>query len=686
MITHYSLRFVSYIRPIACHGIPVMLLLSMLVTARAHPNGYDLSCNENGYTLPTGMGYYQQTNTYIDAMTCDGLNCTLTYPDQFKGIVLSSTSPLSSADNQLRTGYSSKCLTHEERTPKTSVTFSVQDPHAVVYAVLVSARNVLHSVILVHPIIVGVNWTTHVIGAGPGGVSAARTLKRYGAPVIVYERGPDVPAGFYDLPIYQTTRTYFIQNLNTSRTCNPLGNATQPTLVCQHGGNQNSNGAIFAPGSPEDFARSIGVPVETARYAQAVSINYIDVDNDIFMWYCPNGVSCDRRNVADSNPVMNRRSVAYQDNLTNDIVFGQHVKRVTNQSITFQNDTYINFTNPRDQVILAAGALVSPQHVGKTQFTGWNHPYKISYQAGNLTSQTLSYNPETKVETNDAILTVNGTETKIRIEILMEHSIRETFTVGQDYTPSNTSGFIHDTWHYAGTLPHDALEYSPGIYVGDASALQTPFNCHTSMPASSAGVLAALRSLGLLQQTEVPSSTQIGGLSKVGAWFAAGSVVLLLAVAAHVWGLWKTHYILATTGVILITIGVVVAANQRNADIKKLNKGHYWVGYVSLVWLWLQAAAGYLLTQVSPEQKKRYGWVHRVSAVLLFALLLYLYATVGTREAPFKHMEDNKDWAGVAWAFLVLFSALIVVVLWRLPARMNTTPIESFSDVLKQLL
>ena len=631
------------------------------------------------------MGFYQQTNTYVDAMTCDGLNCTLTYPDQFKGIVLSSTSPLSSADNQLRTGYSSKCLTHISPTQKQSVTFSVQDPHAVVYAVLVRARNVLHSVMLVHPIIVGVNWTTHVIGAGPGGVSAARTLKRYGASVTVYERGPDVPTGFYDLPISQTTRTYFIQNLNTSRTCNPLGNSTQPTLVCQHGGNQNSNGAIFAPGSPEDLARSLGVPVETARYAQDVSRSYIEVDNEKFKWHCP-AEPCDRRNVADSNTAMNRRSVAYQDDLTNDIVFGQHVKRVTNQSITFQDDTHITFTNSLDRVIVAAGALASPQLFGIIQFSGWNHYYRQVTHNRNLTSQTLHYDYGTKVETNDAIYTLpNEIEMKLRIEILMEHSIRETFTVGQDYTPSNTNGFNGDTWHYAGTLPHDALEYSPGIYVGDASALQTPFNCHTSMPASSAGVLAALRSLGLLQ-TEVPSSTQIGGLSKVGAWFAAGSVVLLLAVAAHVWGLWKTHYTLATTGVILITIGVVVAANQRNADIKKSNKGHYWVGYVSLAWLWLQAAGGYLLTQVSPDKKKRYGWTHRVSAVLLFALLLYLYATVGTREAPFKHMEDNKDWAGVAWALLVLFSALIVVVLWRLPARMNTTPIESFSDVLKQLL
>ena len=636
------------------------------------------------------MGHTPYASAYVDAMTCDGLNCTLTYHDQFKGIVLSSTSPLSSADNQLRTGYSSKCLTHISRTPKTSVTFSVQDPHAVVYAVLVRARNVLHSVVLVHPIIVGVNWTTHVIGAGPGGVSAARTLKRYGATVIVYERGPDVPAGFYTQPILET-ELHYLQNFHESRTCNPLGtkpngNATQPTLACQHGGNQNANGAIFVPGSPEDLARSIGVPVETARYAQDVSRNYIEIDNDIFMWYCPNGVSCDRRNVAATNPVMNRRSVAYQDNLTNDIVFGQHVKRVTNQSITFQNNTLFYFTNPLDRVILAAGALVSPQLLGIIQFSGWNHYYRKVLHNRNLTSQTLHYNSETRIETNDAIYTVNGTEMKLRIEILMEHSIRETFTVGQDYTPSNTNGFNGDTWHYAGTLPHDALEYSPGIYVGDASALQTPFHCHTSMPASSAGVLAALRSLGLLQQTEVPSSSQIGGLSKVGAWFAAGSVVLLLAVAAHVWGLWKTHYILATIGVILITIGVVVAANQRNADIKKSNKGHYWVGYVSLAWLWLQAAAGYLLTQVSSEQKKRYGWVHRVSAVLLFALLLYLYATVGTREAPFKHMEDNKDWAGVAWAFLVLFSALIVVVLWRLPARMNTTPIEAFSDILKQLL
>jgi len=196
--------------------------------------------------------------------------------------------------------------------------------------------------------------------------------------------------------------------------------------------------------------------------------------------------------------------------------------------------------------------------------------------------------------------------------------------------------------------------------------------------------MAAQRCLGTLELTDVPPSEKISGLNRVGAWFAAGAFVLALAVVAHFLSLWKSHYLLASAGVVLITAGVVVAANQRNVDVKSSHRAHYTVGYVTLGWLWAQAVFGYILTQVDLETKIKYGWTHRVSAIVLFGLLAYLFFTVALEQVPFANMKHIDDWAVTTAVLIGVYLLLAGVVAYRLPARLQSSGalrVPSFADL-----
>ena len=83
---------------------------------------------------------------------------------------------------------------------------------------------------------------------------------------------------------------------------------------------------------------------------------------------------------------------------------------------------------------------------------GSNHYYKVTPLGAAVDEQTIAYDPATRVETNIANVIIDGTATAIKIEMLMEHDVVETFDVNQSYTPTGQGDFLLDAWHYGGTV------------------------------------------------------------------------------------------------------------------------------------------------------------------------------------------------------------------------------------------
>lgn len=649
--------------------------------ALAHPGGYTSSCNPGGYTVPISMprNVLNETGNIECVEAGSGRSdCVLSINFDFQGFLISSEASLSPTDTNVRSGHSENCLTHSSSAAKREVRFQATGT-AAVYAIIVRNKiGVTHNVYTV-PTALTRTPNVYVVGGGPGGIAAARYLESVNVPVTVFERGPAAWNGFYNGPIRNTS----LSNLADTYKYRPLGPRTNPELASFEGGNMNANGAILSPGSPQDLARSTGVTLEAAVEAQEIAASYVDVEDDFMMWSCINNSDCNRAMVVPLNSKMARRSVAYNHGLQNFQVLTE-VASVTDSSLTLNNGIVIAL-NSNDKVIVAAGALKTPALLGKTEYCGWTHYYETQFEARQTppARQTISYNPSTKIETNVAQFeptrSPDNVSNTIIIEMLMEHNIRECFRVGQSFTPSRQN----DAWHYAGTLDHDRMKYSDGIFVGDASALKSPFACHTSMPAAATGILAAQRALGTQHQPPISNdSSGLSGLGRVGVWFSVGSFVLVIAVIAHFLSLWKTHYILASIAVVLITVGVVLAASGRGY-VKNRHSAHSVVGYIVIVWLWLQALFGYVITQWSIERKKMYGWLHRVSAILLFILITYLFSTVAFKEIPFAEMAKIGSYSIIATVLFVLFILLDFIVSWRLRSRMQSI---STATLLKERL
>jgi len=516
----------------------------------------------------------------------------------------------------------------------------------------------------------------YIIGAGPGGLAAAHYLQSKNVNFTIFERGSSEPANFYQFPIALTYHGRFLETNNEYKYY-PLANSL-PFLAQMIGGTQNVNGGIYSPGSAEDIARSANVALNDSRRALDF-VNTIMESRKIgdFMW-APGLNGYDFGTTAAANERMERRSLAY--NLSSDIrariQTNRRVIELRSREIDFGSTEIITLT-PKDRVILAAGALTSPQLIRQTKFCGWNHYFNTSFSNSNppILNQSISYDRTTRIETNIAAISGMGPDVNtVTIEMLMEHGIKECFEVGQEY--NHNSAFGSDPWHYAGTIRSDRTQISDNVFSGDASLFQTPFNCHTSGAASVAGVLAAMRILGELEEPQQNNLSGLDGLTKVGVWYAVGAFLIIIAIIAHVFSFWNTHYVLATAGVVAITVGV---ATSHNGYVKNNNSGHYYVGYVALGWLWAQAIFGYILTRIPGETKKKYGWLHRVSAILLFILLIYLFATVALKESPFSEMKDIDAWSIVAWTLFVLFILLVLVVLWRLRNRLANVKITGYN-------
>ena len=267
-------------------------------------------------------------------------------------------------------------------------------------------------------------------------------------------------------------------------------------LASMVGGQQNVNGAVYAPGTPEDLAQSINITVKKARFLQNEAGKYVPHKNHM-MWECLIDGDCDDGSLAVVNTKMARRSVAFE--LPFSVFVNTTIRQVSDSQIVFENGTIIEL-GPYDKVILSAGALVSPQLINKTEFNGWNHYYRTDSLPKTVEKQTFEY-PESQGDNGTEINIGNtppyGGSQKITMKMLPIE--REYHKVNEPYRNPNEFPGYSQAWHFAGTMNHTdfKIDNFEKIYSGDAGALKTPFNCHTSMPAVAVGIAAAHRAMGV---------------------------------------------------------------------------------------------------------------------------------------------------------------------------------------------
>ena len=465
-----------------------VLLISFVIK---HPDGYGINCNIEGYTYPVPY-----TETFEVSASCQGFDCTakLSNGGNFKGFVVSATRGtvgfLTPSTGLLKSD--KKCLVHGDNSVKSLLNFKWNPPSkenfATLFITLVSAKSLQSGKHLAGFKKLNVAKIQHVyiIGAGPGGLSAARWLNDHveNTDFTVLERGSDPGATWYTRPINDT----YGKNMNFDVM---NSGAPETQLASMVGGQQNINGAVYAPGTPGDLAQSINVTLHQALYLQSEAGKYVHQE-DHLMWKCILEPNCDYGTLAVANSLMARRSIAYD--LDFHVETNAVVQQVTNNTITFQNDTKITMEE-NECVILSAGALQSPQLIGKTEFNGWNHYYTVSPTAL-VEKQVFRYPDSNKNSTEINTGNFQG----YALEILMDMfpTFREYHQVGVPYNnphPLNWS----QAWHFAGTMNHTnfLVDGFSRVYTGDAGALKSPFNCHTSMPAAAAGIAAAHTALGI---------------------------------------------------------------------------------------------------------------------------------------------------------------------------------------------
>ena len=87
---------------------------------------------------------------------------------------------------------------------------------------------------------------------------------------------------------------------------------------------------------------------------------------------------------------MSRRSIAFDHGLGSDLLHSTPVSHVNTTHIALQNDTIITLGSG-DKIILAAGALVSPQLLNYTSFSGYNHYFIYNTPVNSVSEQSIEY-------------------------------------------------------------------------------------------------------------------------------------------------------------------------------------------------------------------------------------------------------------------------------------------------------
>lgn len=546
---------------------------------------------------------------------------------------------------------SGACLTHKNNDPKTSVLFNVNGYSSVSAIVVFQSPVGTHEYAMASTAIVDPGKKIYVVGAGPGGLAAARYASELASDVVVYERGPAVAAAMYTAPIVTTAYGgggFLYPNLLYA----PLNN-NDPKLAGGVGGTQNVNGAVYKPGTAVDLAKSVGVSVGAASTAIDVAGSYIEHTEYDMMWSCIDKPNCDATSLAVCNSKMARRSLGYEHGLDT-IQVNTRVVSVSSTEIKFESGHTITL-GPNDAVIVAAGALTSPALLGNTTFTGWNHYHHVSQESYKslTTSEMFEYNATHEI--NRASCTLNPTNPiNLKIEMLMTHDIRETHTVGKAYTlPAAVPAGYAQSWHFAGTVNHTQLKVQDKVYIGDASALKTPFNCHTSMPAAAAGVLAAQRALGIklvLTPTDRKFSVDFAWL------FVIGSAILGIGVIAHTFKATRSlHYgLMPIGGGLVIAAGFVANANQKGLQPSY----HARFGWAIIALIMANAVLGVAARQISSL-----GMVHRgVGAATCIALLVMLITVLMSKSRVESWETGSELYSGTAASTAVVAVAICRVV------------------------
>lgn len=500
-----------------------------------------------------------------------------------------------------------------------------------------------------------------IVGGGPGGLGAARYFESVGVPYTLYERGDSAPSSLWTQPIAATTAAH--------PTYAPLGGTERP-LGMGIGGTQNINGAVYAPGTPEDLAASLGVHLPAARAAQSEAASYVPTRvvaktpewaNVAMMWAPLDATDPDDATLNTLNTKMARRSLAYG--------FAPVVGTVVvNTAVTAVDDTHYVVDGqrlPHAGLILAAGALQSPQLLGHDEFELLNHgfqfhpvdspavvlpdgvmtpPNTYTFDYPSAGNTTLGNTEIMDAAANYAVLSDKfpAKVGRVRVNMTMETTYRmwarkdRGVCAVPDFDDAAACGMNHtygveDPWHYMGSVRHTNMRVDGyrSVYIGDASALQVPFNCHTSMPAAASGVLAAQALLGLTVGDTVYAAPTAPYETRA-LLFLAGLWVLAVGITAHVIGrvlelptLRETvHYVCQPVGTVLVTVAAAWSAYERehNGAASAASEAHRIVGWTTIGLLWLNALGGVSLKTTDPYNALA-GLGHRYSGYIIVVFL-----------------------------------------------------------------